>query len=136
MRIIDKIALSIVKKSKTKEVKDFIKQCSYKNQNKPVTFSDLEYVFTDSKGKKYYQYLDLGKAHLDRLEELMIKIQEMNARVNQEELKEMITSAKVSFQGKLEKGEVPDLAWVGHLINEFEFRFDRLPIYSYAILHF
>lgn len=84
----------------------------------------------DSNGLKYYENEDWFNYSLTRKEQLMIKVGEMGARINQEEFKKWREVMKKA----LNNGENPDFAMIGFCLQEWDIREKELTIYSPAYI--
>lgn len=102
---------------------------------KPKSFSDLQYEFIDSEGRKYYKYHDIFNCSLERKEQLTIKLTELNARASVEDLDQMFLLIKKSiddgFKGSDYAGCVSRIA---HVCEEWKIRREEIQIYSPAFI--
>lgn len=107
--------------------KDFEKaalEFAFNQQSKPKGFSDLQQIFIDSNGKRYYKYLDDLNLPIKRLQELQRVIMEMDSKLTNKELKTFLTAMSVEMDNAVNgaKGKITNIARIGFLIEEMKSR--------------
>ena len=110
--------------------KRIIKYAFDTQKPKPRDFSKMNFAFMDSKGNKYFENEDWFNYTLARKEQLMIKVGEMGARINQEEFRKW----RDAMTKALNNGENPDYAMLGFFLKEMDIREKELVIYSPAYI--
>ncbi len=99
---------------------DFLK-FAFDEQSKPVDFNNLETIFLDSNGKKYFRYKDDFDIPILRKGKLEQLIKELGYGISKDEL----TMFLDAMEKALDKGQA-DVAKIGFIITEMRDRKDIL----------
>lgn len=107
-----------------------INRINFNQQSKPKGFSDLTEAFIDSKGKRYYTWVNEFNMPILRFNKLQEHILELQNCFTGNELTKffdaMETALDDSMNAKTEKGTVKNIGKIGFLIKEARMRKEML----------
>lgn len=106
--------------------KQFI-ELAFKTQSKPIDFTELDFCFIDSKGRRYYKFPDGKEQPLVRKAYFEKCFQELSCSLHDSELSLILDAFDKAFNGKDKAGkQFVDIAMIGHLIKELRDRKELL----------
>lgn len=103
---------------KIKFIEDAVLKYAFTQQRKPKDeqFARMEFKFLDSTGKRYYRYFDDFDIPVQRMEQLQLKLREIESRINLEQLDEWVEAVeRILSKNDKQKANVEAIQMLGAL---------------------